>query len=625
MSFLNPAAFYLLGAIPIVIALHFLKLRRQRQLVPSIMLWRSGAEDQKANIPFQRLRNILLPLLQCFFLLFIITSVARPVIHIPSIIQGKIVFIIDNSASMLSMESGQTRLDLAKKEVLKIIDGIKASGGIMIMATHSNQQYIQQPFTTDQEKLRHAIENIKQTHIAVESTTVFDYASRYLDSPQDKIYFVSDSFDNLPAISTTIEKISVGDKADNIGIVQFSVERVEDYLTILAVIQNFTDTDIEIDTQIEINGGNVITEKPVSITAGNQKSVLYSIHADGLSETVLRMNLIGTDDDFEVDNSAWTFLNEDKNFKILLITNRNPSLLKALLKNYGNHVELQTITTDEFHGNSNTDLIIFDGNISIDDHLLQGMETNSFIFINSETLPFIEEDYMEIVRKPLINIIENKTHPIMKGISLVGLSVREYIKRELPLWGESLIESDQAGLIWIGSKEDSRYLIFEFDAFNTGISSFSLNIPDGPLMFYRCLEWLESNSRVIRPINYERGINNSLRTGEPIRITFPITQDSELYVEKPDGSKVQLIDSIFRETEQVGIYSVLNDDIYIGKFAINLLDETESFLRHSKSENDLQEISDIDQLQTYEKEIWQWTALLGVCLLLFEWFIYHRS
>ena len=627
MSFLNPTAFYLLGAIPIVIALHFLRLRRQRYLVPSILLWRTGAEDQKANVPFQRLRNLLLPILQTLFLLIIIISVARPAIRISSIIQGKIVFIIDNSASMLSTEMGQTRLDLAKKEVLNILDEITSSGGVMIMTTHSTDQFIQQPFTTDQDKLKQAVENINQTHVAVKSTGVFDYALRYLDSHQDRIYYVSDSVEDIPSIkSTTIEKVIVGEKANNIGIIQFSVERIDDQFIILAVIQNWTDTDKEIETQIEIIDGSVIAEKPVSIAAGNHKSVIYSINADGLSDTSIRLNLIGTDDDFEVDDSVWAIINEAKPYNILLISNRNPYILNALLRNYGDHVELQTISEEEFHGAINTDLIIFHGNLSIQDHLLQGMVTRNIIFINSESLLSIKEqvDY-ESVRTPVMITSENKTHPIMQDISIKGLTVKESIKRELPLWGESLFESDQADMVWVGVKEDSRYVVFEFDAFNTDVSSFALNIPDGPLMFYRCLEWLESNSRSIKSIPYRKGLDDSFRTGEPIKIAYPIAQNSVLYLEKPDGSSVALSDTIFRQTDQVGIYTIFAEEIQLGRFAVNLLDATESSVKHPKIEDWLQENISPEQMQPIQKEIWQWTALFAVCLLLFEWFIYHRS
>ena len=173
MAFLNPVAFYLIGTMPIVIALHFLKLRRQRYVVPSMMLWHASAEDQKANIPFQRLRNLLLLILQSLFLLVIIVSVARPALRIPGVIHGKIIFIVDNSASMLSKELGETRLTLAKQEVLKYIKQTSASGGMMIMATHTAKPYIQQTFTTDKDKLRRAVENIALTHAVGEISSRF--------------------------------------------------------------------------------------------------------------------------------------------------------------------------------------------------------------------------------------------------------------------------------------------------------------------------------------------------------------------------------------------------------------------------------------------------------------------
>ena len=55
-----------------------LKLRRHTRLVPSIMFGALTDEDQRANVPFQRLRNLLLPLLQVLFLFLLIVSVARP-------------------------------------------------------------------------------------------------------------------------------------------------------------------------------------------------------------------------------------------------------------------------------------------------------------------------------------------------------------------------------------------------------------------------------------------------------------------------------------------------------------------------------------------------------------------
>ena len=89
-----------------------------------------------------------------------------PALHIPGIIHGKIVFIVDNSASMLSREMGNTRLDIAKQEALKLIMKVSASGGIMIMSTHPLGSHIQQTFTVDEDKLKSAVKSIAASHTA---------------------------------------------------------------------------------------------------------------------------------------------------------------------------------------------------------------------------------------------------------------------------------------------------------------------------------------------------------------------------------------------------------------------------------------------------------------------------
>ena len=371
MAFLNPAAFYLIGTMPIVIALHFLKLRRQRYVVPSMMLWHASAEDQKANIPFQRLRNLLLLILQSLFLLVIIVSVARPALRIPGVIHGKIIFIVDNSASMLSKELGETRLTLAKQEVLKYIKQTSASGGMMIMATHTAKPYIQQTFTTDKDILRHAVENIALTHAVGGISSVFDHAIRYVDSPQDQIYFISDSFENLPVTSVPINKIAVGEAAENIGIVQFSVERIADQYKVLAGIQNWTQTNRDIDIQLELEGGRAIDEKTLTLPAGEVRPVLFSINAEERLEGVaIRLGFVDVADDFELDNEVWAILKTIKELRILLVSDRNQSLLTELLRSYGDHVELQAVFTDEYHGTADADVVIFDGDISLGQGIL---------------------------------------------------------------------------------------------------------------------------------------------------------------------------------------------------------------------------------------------------------------
>ncbi len=628
MSFLNPTAFLLIGTIPLVIALHFLKLRRKSFVVPSMMLWQASPEDQKANVPFQRLRHWLLPLLQGLFLLVTVISIARPALHIPGIIHGKIIFIIDNSASMLSREMGETRLELAKQEVIKHIRQVSASGGIMIMATHPATQHIQQTFTTDKEKLQSAVKNIAPSHSAGDWTSVFDLASRNIDADMDQVYFVSDSYENLPSTSIPINKIVVGEKAENIAIVQLSVERIADQFHILTRIKNWTNTEREITTQLTLVGGGAIDEKELSIPADKEKSILFSINADRLEGKAISLQLTDAKDDFNLDNIAWTILKHKKKFKILLVSDRKLPFLTNLLKSYGEHVSLQTTTTNEFRGSGDADVIIIDGGMLSTNLNLNAIDSAGVIYINWQSeLPMFQGSTFETVESPVNVISVNRIHTMMQNVSLDGLNIKKSLKRELPIWGEPLIESDKSALIWIGMNASSQYLVFEFDAFNPEISDFPFTIPDVPIFIYQCLAWFESNNVPIKSLTLQQNtIGQFFNTSETLSIDIPTQDNPNVKVQKPDGNRIELQENVFTETDQIGIYSVFVEDVRYERFAVNLLDENESKLTVSSLDPITHEqVSGKEFLQPIQHEVWQWVALFAVCLLLCEWWFYHRK
>lgn len=631
MQFLNPAAFYLLGVIPIVVALHFLKLRRHTHLVPSIMFWLSTDEDRRANVPFQRLRNLLLPLLQVLFLLLLVFSVARPALRKPGFMPGKAVLIVDNSASMSSKEMGQTRLTLAKQVAQQYIQEVSASGGMMLMVTNSPETYIQQAFTTDTSKLHQAIETIAQTHTPLNLRPVFDAATRYADSPQDKIVFISGTFENLPDISLPVREIGVGGNAANVGIVRFSVEMLEGRYEVLIGIQNFTDTSTELDVQLLVE--NVpLDDRMVSIPPNETKSILFSGDPSGLEGKVLSGHL-DIDDDFPLDDTAWALLSAIPQLRVLLVSDNRKSLLPDLLKSYGEHVKLYVVDPSDYHGTGDADVAIFDGGTFTGRQAFGNFaETASgshLIFIApGNNLPYIQEDapVAETERTPVRVIKEDGNHPLMESVSLQGLRISKSMHRVLPLWGHSLVETEKGTLIWLGSRADTRLLVFEFDAFNPEISTFALTVPDGPQFVYQCLAWLEAGTAPLQPRqSQESGTRHAFRTGEQVRIA--LTRDGRtLHVQKPDETTVQLANSVFTRTDQVGVYTLFDGDVQLERFTVNLLNATASALSHSPAPAIADPSMDVEGgLQPMVQEIWRWFALSAFLLLLLEWWFYHRS
>ena len=78
MNLLFPAGLAL-GALAVpLIGLYFLRIRRQRVRVPSLLLWQEVAKVQALATPFERFRKSLLLLLQLLLLLLLTLALARP-------------------------------------------------------------------------------------------------------------------------------------------------------------------------------------------------------------------------------------------------------------------------------------------------------------------------------------------------------------------------------------------------------------------------------------------------------------------------------------------------------------------------------------------------------------------
>ena len=87
-------------AIPALLILYFLKLRRREMLVPSTLLWHKAIQDLQVNAPFQKLRRNLLLLLQLLILLALLLAFSRPVTSYRPPPGAVSVILIDRSASM---------------------------------------------------------------------------------------------------------------------------------------------------------------------------------------------------------------------------------------------------------------------------------------------------------------------------------------------------------------------------------------------------------------------------------------------------------------------------------------------------------------------------------------------
>ena len=130
-NLLSSAWFFLL-IIPLI-AFYFLKLRRQRVEIPSLVLWQQVLQDSRVNSPFQKFKRNLLLLLQLLLLCLLVLAAMDPIVSGNSSDQ-KMPIIVDCSASMGASDEKQTRLEEAKEKIREIINNKKSSQEIAIIS-----------------------------------------------------------------------------------------------------------------------------------------------------------------------------------------------------------------------------------------------------------------------------------------------------------------------------------------------------------------------------------------------------------------------------------------------------------------------------------------------------------
>src|SRR5687768_16105667 len=119
---------------PSIVALYFLKLKRQPLAVPSTYLWSRTIEDLHVNSLWQRLRQSLLLLLQLLLIVLLAITLLRPGWKGTELIGHRFIFLIDKSASMGASDIGPSRLDDAKKQVKALVEQMKTGDQAMIIS-----------------------------------------------------------------------------------------------------------------------------------------------------------------------------------------------------------------------------------------------------------------------------------------------------------------------------------------------------------------------------------------------------------------------------------------------------------------------------------------------------------
>ncbi len=356
---------------PAVVALYFLKLRRQPLEVPSTYLWRKSIEDMHVNSLWQRIRQSLLLYLQLLLLALVIFALLRPGWRSQKLVDERNIFLIDNSASMSATDVAPSRLEEAKRRALAIIDNMQTaeereqtarldngttaaaaeqsrSGYTAMIVSFADTAKVEQGWTDNTRDLRRAVENIKPTNRPTAINEALQVAAglanpsrsaeygdnRSVESQPAKLFILSDGkfppvqgF-SLGSLNPVFLPIGQADAA-NLGIISFTVrgnEEREGQLQAFGSVQNFGDEAVKVPVDLLLNG-NPLDASEVTVPPGDAAGVSFNLGE--IESGILELRL-ARNDILPADNRAWAAVNSSRKPKVLLVTAGNEALEFAL-------------------------------------------------------------------------------------------------------------------------------------------------------------------------------------------------------------------------------------------------------------------------------------------------------
>ncbi|HMC08957.1 MAG TPA: VWA domain-containing protein, partial [Actinomycetota bacterium] len=142
MTWLAPAAAAFGLAVPAILALYFLRVRRTDVPVSSTLLWRRMVRDRQANVPWQRLRFSWLLVLQVLAAAALVLALMRPAHSSPAPLAAHTIVMVDASATMQAGDVRPSRFAAARAKAADLISRLGAQDRMTLMELSSRPKVL---------------------------------------------------------------------------------------------------------------------------------------------------------------------------------------------------------------------------------------------------------------------------------------------------------------------------------------------------------------------------------------------------------------------------------------------------------------------------------------------------
>jgi hypothetical protein len=590
MEFLNPTALYGILALPLLLIPYLIRRKPQRIIFSSLLLLTEYDSSARRRL-WGRLRLPPAFFLQLLLLTLLILALAEPVL---SVRPTHIAIVLDNSASMQTLENGKTRFALAQERARSLVADLGVNGRVELYRTVPRL-----------EKIRATAFSPSEAAGAIGALEVYDLGDRAIDydpvlnemmreQKYERVYLITDH--PVSSQGEKIRALSVGSPQANIALLAFQVRRASlanAQLEATVELGNFSAKEEKINVLLR-GSGTLLQSRELVVGAGKTAEAGFS----GFAAHPYYEVEIDARDALALDNRAFAVARTAAtNLRILAVSPR-PQALASLGAIPG--VKLDVVSPAEYERAERS-----------------GYGLEIFHFATPASLPetpalFVlppDANALVDLGRPIARTVVSRwrdPHPLTRYVNF-SLFRPIYARPLKPqVAGDVIIESPQGPLVFAIERRGARHLVLGFDPFpylgreNLPMSIFTLNF----------LDWfLESGSR--------RGT----ASGEPL--VFGVAGQGGLLT-TPRGEKISLEPGAdnYAETFRQGVYQLKrNGENQL--FAVNLQDSNESDLR-APAQIAMKSATLSGGGAAALISYWPYLLLAALLLLIIEWFIFPR-
>jgi Ca-activated chloride channel homolog len=318
-----PAALWGLLAIPLLVLLYLLRVRRREYPVSSVLLWQRSAPALAAYRPYRRIERSILLVLQILATAAVVTALARPSVAVHGLGRGDVLLVMDLSLSMRSRDVSPTRFDRARAEAIDLAARSRPGQRSGIVVAGPRPALLVPP-TEDHTKVIAALRRLEPWDAAGDVRGAVLLAAEYPLGPGGQVVVWTDGArGELPALPRVRYQL-LGSSDDNVGITTFRIARDPRGAEAILRVDNFGGRLRQVPVVVT-HEREAVFRRTIDIAGGASRTLTFPVPAPGEYQARLDVH-----DALPEDDTASAVLDPGPLPSVLLVSNGNPYLERVL-------------------------------------------------------------------------------------------------------------------------------------------------------------------------------------------------------------------------------------------------------------------------------------------------------